>query len=1148
MTDTMTVPDPDLARLEELARHRILDTPAEQGFDDAVTLLRTVCNVPIALVTLVDRDRQWFKAALGVDVGETARATSVCSLAIEQQDLFIIPDLAADQRTANMSLVTGPERIRFYAGMPLVTKSGIAVGSLCAIDTEPRPGGLDDQQRDALVAIGRSVMALIDARIQSNVQEQRHAQAIDSAAVLENMLEAQRRGMEEGHSLDTLLMSLLTSSLSAIKPATGAVVVLRNQDALVYRTVVGRGREHAGLRFNVEDSLSGRAILEKRIVVTGDVLKEGVNRDLLAKLGYRSAIIIPLVRSGEPFGVLKVHAEEEDAFGADDVLIAQMLASIVASAFSEAEAETALSAARRTETIFRSVVDSAIDTALIGLDAAGQINVWSRGAETILGWDEQEVIGKPLALIFTPEDRASRRPETEMRIARAEGHASDERWHIRKDGTRFYAHGSVTPLRGEAGGGFVKSLRDITNDKCAEDRRTAMIRLQDELRDGIDIADLLASAARITGEALNVDRAGYGTVDADGTHADVLRDWHSEGLASVVGQHAMQSYGSYVANLMRGEAITVADVRHDTRLNAPQMEAIGVRAFLNLPVLERGRMVALFFMMKSEPHEWTADEITFAREVADRTRQAVERRRAETALEQANSELTGEVASRTRERDRLWRMSQDMMLVAGSDGVMREVNTAWTTILGWQEDELLGRPIFDFIHPDDLQHTLDGAAAIGEGRSFTRFDNRYRTKDGDYRSISWTAGPAENTIIAIGRDVTEQRNIEERLRQSQKMEAVGQLTGGIAHDFNNMLTGVTGSLELLKRYIRDGRQDRIDRYIDAATTSAHRAAGLTQRLLAFSRRQSLDVRSTDVNQLVIGMEDLLRRTLGESVGLEISLHADLWCASTDANQLESALLNLTINARDAMPEGGRLTIETTNTRLDQRYVSSIPGELAPGDYVVLCVSDTGTGMTPEVMAKVFDPFFTTKPIGQGTGLGLSMIYGFAQQSKGHVRVYSKVDQGTTFKLYLPRDTQGSVEAEGSAAPVRLAGAGECVMLVEDDPAVRMLVVDTLEELGYDVVQASDGRQAIPLLDKANGFDLLITDVGLPGLNGRQVAEMARQRFPDLKVLFITGYAEKAAVRGDFLAEGMEMITKPFAIDALAAKIRDMIEEDRKASA
>jgi PAS domain S-box-containing protein len=380
---------------------------------------------------------------------------------------------------------------------------------------------------------------------------------------------------------------------------------------------------------------------------------------------------------------------------------------------------------------------------------------------------------------------------------------------------------------------------------------------------------------------------------------------------------------------------------------------------------------------------------------------------------------------------------------------------------------------------------------------------------------------------------------EEALRQSQKMEALGQLTGGIAHDFNNLLTGIIGSLDILRRRMAAHRLEDLDRFMDAATMSAHRAASLVHRLLAFARRQSLDTKPSDVNALVAGMEELLHRTLGETVALQTHLRPEVWQAMADGHQLENAILNLAINARDAMEGGGQLTIETANNSFDEQYAARHE-DVDAGDYVVICVSDTGSGMSPEVMEKAFDPFFTTKPIGEGTGLGLSMIYGFAKQSGGHVRIHSAPGAGTTVKLMLRRaEAAGPCEVE--EAPELAMGRGETVLVVEDDPTVRLLMVDVLDELGYRHIEVPDGQAAVPILQSRQRIDLLLTDVGLPNLNGRQVAEIGRQSRPDLKVLFVTGYAEKAAVRQGFLEPGMEMLMKPFALEALAAKIRAMIE-------
>ncbi|WP_268796617.1 hybrid sensor histidine kinase/response regulator [Pseudomonas huanghezhanensis] len=385
------------------------------------------------------------------------------------------------------------------------------------------------------------------------------------------------------------------------------------------------------------------------------------------------------------------------------------------------------------------------------------------------------------------------------------------------------------------------------------------------------------------------------------------------------------------------------------------------------------------------------------------------------------------------------------------------------------------------------------------------------------------------------------RHNEEVLRQSQKMEAVGQLTGGIAHDFNNMLTGIIGSLELLRRRIARGRLDDLDGLIDLGVTSANRAAALTHRLLAFSRRQSLDSKPVEMNELVHSMGELLNRSINESIQLDMLLEPQLWTAEADPNQLESALLNLVLNARDSMANGGKLRIETFNRHLDRSFTNNYEN-LLPGDYVVLSVSDNGSGMPESVINRAFDPFFTTKPIGQGTGLGLSMIYGFAKQSHGHVAIESTVGEGTTVRLFLPRFQGDKVEVDTLRPSDAVeARAGETVLIVEDDPAVRALVCQVLSELGYAYLEVSDGTSAVPVLESDQRIDLMISDVGLPGMNGRQVAEIGRQLRPELKVLFITGYAEHAAVRAGFLDTGMQMITKPFAFDNLTAKVREMIE-------
>ena len=486
--------------------------------------------------------------------------------------------------------------------------------------------------------------------------------------------------------------------------------------------------------------------------------------------------------------------------------------------------------------------------------------------------------------------------------------------------------------------------------------------------------------------------------------------------------------------------------------------------------------------------------------------------------------------------------------------------TSWNPgaerIKGYSPDEILGEHFSRFYTPEDLQRQMPAKAletARREGR-FTAEGWRLR-KDGTRFWASVVIDPIVEKGKIVGfakvtRDLTERREAQvelersrEALFQAQKMEAVGQLTGGLAHDFNNLLTGITGSLDLLKIRLAQGRINELERYITAAQGAAGRAATLTHRLLAFARRQTLQPKVVNANTLVSSMEELIRRTVGSNLNMETVLAAGLWNCFCDPNQLENAILNLCINARDAMPRGGTLTVETANTWVDDDAAKA--RDMDRGQYVAICVTDTGLGMTPEVATKAFDPFFTTKPAGQGTGLGLSMVYGFAKQSGGQVRIYSEPGQGTTVRIYLPRHSgkpePSRLEVQNAELP---RAEGETVLVVDDEPTIRMLIGDTLSELGYRAIEVADAASGIKVLESDVNIDLLITDVALPGgMNGKEMADLGRAQRPELKVLFITGYAENAAITNGHLDPGMEVMSKPFSMDKLAARIRSIIESD-----
>ncbi|UPA28015.1 response regulator (plasmid) [Shinella oryzae] len=487
--------------------------------------------------------------------------------------------------------------------------------------------------------------------------------------------------------------------------------------------------------------------------------------------------------------------------------------------------------------------------------------------------------------------------------------------------------------------------------------------------------------------------------------------------------------------------------------------------------------------------------------------------------------------------------------------------------------------VIETVHPDDREGLITAInAAIAKGGAYA---HQYRTRraDGKYYwleangrvelSPDGTAlkfpgvlidienrraveAERDRALVALrGLNDTLEQRVEERtaalmqteaaLRQAQKMEAVGQLTGGLAHDFNNILAGVSGSLDLMKTRLTQGRIGEIDRYITGAQGAVKRAAALTQRLLAFSRRQTLDPKPSDINRVVAGMQDLITRSVGPAVAVETVAAGGLWTAFVDVGQLENALLNLCINARDAMPDGGRLTIETGNRWLDERAASQ--RGVLPGQYVSLCVSDTGSGMSADVVARAFDPFFTTKPIGQGTGLGLSMVYGFAGQSGGAVRIYSEVGKGTMICIYLPRHAGDQQEEEPQLEndPIPVSDTLGTILVVDDEPLVRMVAVEILEDLGYVVLEAGDGPSALKILEARPDICLLVTDVGLPnGMNGRQLADVVREKRPELNVLFVTGYAENAVLNHGHLERGMQVVTKPFSSETLARRVKDLI--------
>ncbi len=945
------------------------------------------------------------------------------------------------------------------------------------------------------------------------------------------------------------------------------------------------------------------------------------------------------------------------------------------------------------ESRYSMILNSAVDYAIVALDLEGLVTEWNRGAQNIIGWTEAEMLGRPAALFFTDEDRRAGIPQIEMRAALETGRGNDERWHIRKDGSRFWGNGEMMPLKSRNGvvTGFLKVVRDRTEQRLAAEKMRADAEfLRSVLASSADCIKVLDLDAKLTfmtegGQRLmevsdfNAIRGcswpdfwqGPGHEEAKAAVATALAgsvgrfrgsadtmagtpkfwdvqvtpifgpDNRPEKLLSVarditemqVAETALRGSeahwhglfdrlqeGLILGELVRDANQFVTDWRYldvnpawGTQVGISPADATGRTIRELFPGIEDAWVAEMAVVVE------TGQPTQFLRQVGSLDRwyegrafplqgdrfavlfvEVTERKLAESrraALLDLNDRLregadpaemafiASEIVGRALHATSAGYATMD----ADEDGFVIERD--WTapeitSIEGHYRMQDFGNYATDLRRGETVSiadvridpRTAGNVVAL-EGAGGRAFINLPATEQGRLVAVMfvlsneprlWTTEEqgfvrevTERTRVAVERRRAEQRlrelaasleqqvevrtrelmAVEEALRQSQKMEAVGQLTGGLAHDFNNLLTGVTGSLELLQARIAQGRIKDVDRYINAAQGAAKRAAALTHRLLAFSRRQTLDPKPTDVNRLVHGMEELVCRSMGPSITVEPAVSAaGLWPTLVDPSQLENALLNLCINARDAMPAGGKITIETANRWIDARTAQE--RGLEAGQYVSLCVSDTGTGMTPDVVAKAFDPFFTTKPIGQGTGLGLSMIYGFAKQSGGQVRIYSEVGQGTMVCIYLPRhfgETDNSEDLPDLADAPR-AQQGQTVLVVDDEPTVRMLVTEVLEDLGYIAIEAADGAGGLRVLQSNTRIDLLVTDVGLPGgMNGRQLADAARVSRPMLKVLFITGFAENAVLSHGHLDPGMHVLAKPFAMEALASRLKDLID-------
>ena len=878
----------------------------------------------------------------------------------------------------------------------------------------------------------------------------------------------------------------------------------------------------------------------------------------LEAIGVRALASVPLVRDGRFVANLNVHQSRPRAWTKAEVELIETVAERTWEAVERSRADAAL---RASESRMAAIFAEA-PVGLSEIDLEGRFRSVNAELCAMLGRSREEVIAGSIAEITHPEDVAISLENFRRTIATGRPISFDKRY-VRRDGTLIWANSNLTRLDDEEGRprGVLAVTVDLTERQAQEVALKEETRTLETLnRTGAQLAgelDLDRLLQTVTDASVELTGAQFGAyfhnvMDETGErlHLFTLSGAEREAFLAMGRPRATAIFGPTFRNetIIRSDDI-LADPRYG--LNAPHKGMpeghLPVRSYLAIPVVSRtSEVLGGLLFGHPEPGRFTERHERLMQGLAAQAAVAIdnarlyriaqteieERRLAEARLRELNETLEQRVAERTADRDRMWRLSTDLMLVARFDATITAVNPAWAALLGWPEHDLIGRRFIDLVHPDDVQGTLDEAGRLADGRTTLRFENRYRCRDGSYRHLAWTAVPGDGLIHAVARDVTAEKEAaselataQEALRQAQKMEAMGQLTGGVAHDFNNLLTPIVGALDMLQRRGLGGEREQ--RLIGGAVQSADRAKTLVQRLLAFARRQPLQASAVDVSELTRGMADLIASTTGPQIKVVVDAPHDLPPARADPNQLEMAILNLAVNARDAMPEGGTLRISVEAATVGRQHRS----KLKPGRYLHLSVADSGVGMDEATLARAIEPFFSTKGIGKGTGLGLSMVHGLASQLGGALTIKSTPGVGTNVELWLPQGEKMMPSSEPAAEAQAPAPGKGTVLLVDDEDLVRLSTADMLIELGYDVIEAGSAEEALRLLARGLAPDIVVTDHLMPGMSGTDLARRIRAERLSAKVLIVSGYAETVGVASD-----LPRLTKPFRNADLAASL------------